>query len=97
MSSKGFKFLTKVFLNILNQLNYNVIQFEPVKWYKTEPNGDGKGAYYNEKGVFDSNEKDNHTVVCVQKIACKLRYCTFCFSVQPNKFYKYVQKSCRVI
>ena len=42
-----------------------------LQWYKTEPNGDGIGAYYNEKGVYDSNEKESHTVVCVQKIACK--------------------------
>ena len=50
-----------IFFNILNHL----------KWYKTEPNGDGKGAYYNEKGVFDSKQTENHTVVCVQKLARK--------------------------
>ena len=62
MLRKEFKFSMNTFLYKLNLL----------KWYKTEPNGDGEGAYYNEKGVFDSNKNENHTVVCVQKIACKL-------------------------
>ena len=47
-------------------------QLKPqLKWAKKEPDGDGTAAYYNATGVFETNENENHLVLCVQQIACE--------------------------
>ena len=60
-------------LGITNKQNYvnNLNNLNHLKWHKTEPNGDGTAAYYNFSGVYDTTKTQNHTVVCVQKVACE--------------------------
>ena len=69
--TKTVRFVLICMNSLHTPLQSTLFNLNLLKWYKTEPNGDGTGAYYNEKGVFDTNKKDHHTVVCVQKIACK--------------------------
>ena len=49
----------------------NLLNLNHSKWHKTEPNNGGTAAYYNISGVYDANKTENHTVVCVQNVACK--------------------------